>query len=434
MKSDFEYFLPEPYGTQVERSFYREYTPISALQHQAPISFMVPGTDQIYLDLSRSFLYVRAKITDATGGDNANTIEIGPVNLPLHTMFSNVDVELCGKSIADQNGLYSYRAILETLLSYAKDAHETHLASALFEKDTAGKMDVVHCLGGTATNVGLKDRAAYFSTSAEVEMAGRLHADIFHQPKAIPQNCNLKIKLTPSKDSFLLMSGADVDANHPQIQYRFQVMDARLFIRSMEASAATILAHEQVLSKQNMRFPIRRVTMKTLAIPQNQTSILHDNIYLGQLPRRLLIGMVADTAMAGHYQQNPFNFQHFNLNHLALFVNGEMVPSKPFQPNFATHQCLRDYMSLFQGTDTLFSNRTMNITRSDFEQGYALWLFDLANDIGASNCFTTPRTGSVRLEMKFSQATNTTINVICYAEYDSVIEIDKSRNVIAPGP
>ena len=432
VKSEFEYFTPEPIVTQIERSFYREYTPISAIQHQTPIDFMVPGTEQIYLDLSRSFLYVRVKITTATGTNIGQNVQIGPINLSLHSMFSNVDVELSGKSISDANGLYPYRAYIETVLSYAQDAQDSHLQSALWFKDTPGKMETLASNGNNATNTGLKNRAALFAESAEVELSGRLHSDFFHQAKALPQNCNVKIKLTPSKDSFMLISGADVTAQAPQVQYRFQVVDARLFVRSIQVSPAAVLAHEQVMSKANMRFPIRRVTMKTLAIPQNQTSILHDNIYLGQLPRRILLGMVADTAMSGQYQQNPFNFQHFNVNHLALYVNGEMVPSKPYQPNFTNSQYLRDYMSLFQGTDTMFSNRAMNIARSDFAQGYALWLFDLSNDIGASSCFTLPRSGSVRLELKFSQATTVTINVICYAEYDSVIELDKHRNVIAP--
>ena len=434
VKSEFEYFVPEPVVTQIERSFYREYTPISALQHQAPIEFMVPGTDQIYLDVSRTYLYIRAKITKATGANLDADTQIGPINLPIHAMFSNIDVDLAGKTISDSNGLYPYRAYIETMLSYTKDAQESHLQTALWFKDTPGKLHIVQSVGGNATNLGLKSRAVLFAESAEVEMTGRLHADLFHQPKAIPQNCSMKVKLHPSKDSFMLLSGADVTNQAPQIQYRFQIVDARLFVRSIQVSPAAVLAHEQVLTKANMRFPIRRVTMKTLAIPQNQTSILHDNIYLGQLPRRVLMGLVLDTAMAGHYQQNPFNFQHFDVNHIALYVNWEMVPSKPYQPNFTSNQYLRDYMSLYQGTDTMYSNRAMNIARSDFAQGYALWLFDLSNDIGASTCFSVPRTGSVRLELKFAQATTATINVICYAEYDAVIEIDKHRNVIAPGP
>ena len=92
------------------------------------------------------------------------------------------------------------------------------------------------------------------------------------------------------------------------------------------------------------------------SIPRGQTSVLHENIYLGTLPRRLVLCFVDDMAMAGSYQQNPFNFQHFGINHLALYVNGEMIPHQPYQPNFATGRYLRDYLSIFQGTDTKFSS------------------------------------------------------------------------------
>ena len=102
VKSDVEYFPPEPILTQIERSFYGEYTPISALQHQTPIEFVVHSTDQIYLDLSRSFIYVKGKITDAAGVDNAANVEIGPINNPIHAIFSNVDIELGGKSFQIQ--------------------------------------------------------------------------------------------------------------------------------------------------------------------------------------------------------------------------------------------------------------------------------------------------------------------------------------------
>ena len=80
LKGEFEYFAPKPFVTQVERSFYREYTPISALQNQAAILFMVPYSDQIYLHLTRSFLYVRAKITNTAGADVTDTTQNGPIN------------------------------------------------------------------------------------------------------------------------------------------------------------------------------------------------------------------------------------------------------------------------------------------------------------------------------------------------------------------
>ena len=71
LKTEFEYFNKEPILIQVERSFYREYTPVSALQHNAPIVLNVAPAQELYLDLSRSYLYVRAKITMADGSNIA---------------------------------------------------------------------------------------------------------------------------------------------------------------------------------------------------------------------------------------------------------------------------------------------------------------------------------------------------------------------------
>ena len=38
--------------------------------------------------------------------------------------------------------------------------------------------------------------------------------------------------------------------------------------------------------------------------------------------------------------------------------------------------------------------------------------------------------GNLRLEFHFRAALQTTVNVVAYAEFESVLEIDKNRNVI----
>ena len=67
---------------------------MSTLQHLMPIEFVVHGTDQIYLDLSRWFMYLEGTMTDAAGADLGANVEIGPINNPEHSQFSNVDIEL----------------------------------------------------------------------------------------------------------------------------------------------------------------------------------------------------------------------------------------------------------------------------------------------------------------------------------------------------
>jgi len=81
-------------------------------------------------------------------GAAANT---APVNLFLHSFFSQVDIQFNGTLITSSTNTYPYRAILETLLSYGEDAKKTQLTSALYYKDAAGQMDTLAQASGGQT-------------------------------------------------------------------------------------------------------------------------------------------------------------------------------------------------------------------------------------------------------------------------------------------
>ena len=51
-----------------------------------------------------------------------------------------------------------------------------------WEKDTAGKWDVIDAAG---SNLGLKTRELWMADNAVFEMMGRPHIDLFHQEKLI---------------------------------------------------------------------------------------------------------------------------------------------------------------------------------------------------------------------------------------------------------
>ena len=425
MMSEFDLFKPEAIQNNVDKWIYQEFTPLAALQHGSPIEFAIPGGPSLAINLSKSQLYIRAKITKADGAAPAADAEVGPVNLTLQSLFSTVDVILNGKTISDQSQFGPYRAFLETLLTYSEDVLKTRMQSELWYKDTAGKMKISVAIGDPATNLGLKERAAVFTTGKEVEMIGRLHADIFHQNLCLPASMPLKIKLTPSKDKFVLI------ANDAEL-YRMEIVDARLFVHTFEMTKALAMAQEEALLHANLRYPIQHVTMKTLTIPTGMTSSLHDNIYLGQLPDRIVIGMVSDAAMSGAYKLNPFNFENFGVNYLALTVNGQTVPNKPYQPDFVKGLYIRELNSLYDAMALTGSNKTISINKADYQSGYTLYAFDLTSDNSASKSSSAPKSGTIRLEVKFAAATAETINVLLYAEFRSRIEIDKYRNVIVP--
>jgi hypothetical protein len=62
--------------------------------------------------------------------------DVGPVNLSMHSLFSDVSVNLNEKLVSPPTSLYPYRAYIETLLSYGPAAKESQLTGVVWYKDT----------------------------------------------------------------------------------------------------------------------------------------------------------------------------------------------------------------------------------------------------------------------------------------------------------
>ena len=124
-------------------------------------------------------LYVKTKITANDGTNLAADAAVGPANLFLHSLFSQVDISLNGTLVTPSTNTYPYRAMFETLLSYGEDSKKSQLTSALFYKDAAGRMDTVTFADAAAVNEGLAKRRTLARQSREFDMMGRLHATYY---------------------------------------------------------------------------------------------------------------------------------------------------------------------------------------------------------------------------------------------------------------
>ncbi|XP_072041591.1 uncharacterized protein F54H12.2-like [Amphiura filiformis] len=377
-KTETDLFSVPPTQTDILSSQFLEYKPLNAVTSDGPLEFTVPGSPDGYLDLSQTQLYIRAKITLPDGADIPQDAPVGPTNLFLHSMFNQVDVHLNDRMVSVASNTYAYRAMIETLLTYGSDATRSHLTSSLFYKDTPYKMDICDpALIDDEANVGLKKRAQFTHNSRVVDMVGMIHSDIFCQEK------------------FLLGGGVTA------------------------------------------KYPIRRVDVKSFSIPQGNLSFVRESLFTGQIPRRIIFGLVDNTAYNGAYAKNPYFFKHFNLNYLALHCNGETIPWKPLRPRFEeadaqpTHQGhIMAYQTLFQGTSNLHKDRGVQIAREDYAGGYTLFAFDLSPDASDDAHLNLLRNGSVRLELQFQVPLPNTVNLVVYAEWDSMLEITKSRSIV----
>lgn len=424
-KSELDLFSVPATQTSVETGMYVDYHPVSSISSGAPIEFDVNATGEEYLDMANCLLHVRAKIVKANGENLEAANMVGPVNNFLHSLFSQVDVSLNGTLITSSTNTYAYRAYLETLLSYGSDTKTSQLTSALFYKDEAGKMDKPDPLAANAAdkNSGLATRRSFIAASREVDMIGRIHSDIFFQERYMLNEVNVRIKLIRSNDAFCLMSTG-------LTQFRVVVTFASLLVRKVKISPSVYLAHAKTLETGTAKYPIRRVICKSFTVPAGYLDASHEKLFSGQLPVRLIVGLVDNRAYNGDRERNPFNFHHFNLTEIAVYLDGQLHGLKPLKLNFNEGRYVAAYASLFAGTNKINRDEGNDISRSEYASGYALFAYDLTPDLAEDDHVNLTRQGTVRLDLKFGEALANTLTVVCYAEFQNVIEVDRNRTIV----
>jgi hypothetical protein len=115
---------------------------------------------------------------------------------------------------------------------------------------------------------------------------------------------------------------ADVD------NYKIIIKDLALFVRNVQLSPAVRIGHVKALEKTSCKYPIRRVEVKVDTVPRGNMNYVQDSMFLGQLPKRLVIGCVDSDALNGTITKFPFDFKHYKINLLVLNVDGRQIPAK----------------------------------------------------------------------------------------------------------
>jgi hypothetical protein len=113
--------------------------------------------------ITHTYLFVEAHIMD----DDDTALDGGadgrPVNLWIHSLFSDVSVSLNENLVSPPTSLYPYRAYIEILLSYGPAAKESQLTGVMWFKDTPGHQDK-----RTTDNKGVTSRRALTAHSKYV--------------------------------------------------------------------------------------------------------------------------------------------------------------------------------------------------------------------------------------------------------------------------
>ena len=412
----------------------RKYPLTTDLNHDGPLEFLIPNASTDFIDLANMTLYLKLKVTKEDKSDIGNNAQVGPINNLFHSLFKDVKVRLGKDSdtlITASLPNYGYRAYLENLLSFGRGVKENQLnQQVLWEKDTADEFDSTQAKatgeGDNAvpiTNKGLGERAKRIAGSHEFELQSRLHVDLCLQDRYLIDAVDVRIQLEKQQPKFYLMwRGND----------RFMVEFVRAYIEVpfVTLSPTTYTRIAQQLQTTNAKYPLKRAVVKDVIIPYRRRLHVLDNLFINEvLPKRLIVGIVENNAYDGSKDKNPFKFAHHNLEYIKLTKNGDLVDE--YEMDFANKQATTPYLDLMKRVGVLNGKEDLDLTFNDYIKGYTLYCFDLTNDHGADQANFHPKSaGNLCLELRFEQAPQNSLNLLIFAEYDNVLEIDANRQIL----
>ena len=325
-KSELDLFSRPGVQTEIQNSDYLVVHPITKFNGiDGSIEFDIQSQSDFFTDPSSIFLNLVARLQFKDGSTKiTNDYKAYFTNNALHSMFSSVEVYLNETKISTPSNHYGYRGYITNLLNYSVEGKNTKLVNEGFltsYNDWEYKSDFLQ------------------SNQHEISLCGRLHTDLFFQPKLLPPGLNIRIRLHRAPVGFDVYNTESVDdPNNLGKELCMNIISASLHIRRVKLYPHKMLAVENELSKNNIIIPIKRVDVKSLAYTAGMARYQFDNIINGQLPVKVILGVVKHSAALGNPKENPYEFSLHKMTEICLLRNGSPV-NIPFQIGNKTNKC-----------------------------------------------------------------------------------------------
>ena len=409
-------FTPKKFPQELLGNEYITIEPFHPLSEKSkgPLEFVLKENKD-YIDLEETVLRVKCKIVNSDGTaipapKTAGDDHVAFINNAMHSLFSDVILLINDKRVEGGDQMYPYKAYLNTILKYSREAQEGQLFSSGFIRDECSKMDDV-------TNAGFLKRKAWTDLGATKEFIGKLHLGMFNQDRLLVPGADLHLKLERAKDTFCIHN------SNANIRPKVIIESASLELLTVKVNPQYMNYHAQKLAKgEPCEYPHHRVEMDVMTIGQDSLGAKKDFLFYGQVPKYVVMVMVANSSMNGEYKKNPFNFKFFNATYIDLTRDRNPAPFPPFEPDSANNDYLQEYMSVFQSNGLLGKNCILPITYEEYKSGYSNLQWNLCDNRKGMNSNPDPR-GNLKIEVKFATKTSEAINVVLYGIFDGSVMI-----------
>jgi len=383
-----------------------------------PYHFKIHSSNN-FIDLSKCYLFSEFRIRkeDAAGRlINLDPNEqVAAIQLIGQTFINNMKININGREIFNSNSLYAYKTYFSHELSYPITAKHSHLNASGYYPNIQSTLE-----GGDA----FKESKSLFAGSKTAQFMAKIDADLFNQPLYLINHCELDIEILPNENNFVLLSpNADT-------KYHFECTALKMYVKKVDLMDGLALDIARKLDAKPARYAVRKTMMKSLFISQGRYEF-NANLFMDQIPRRIILGLVANIDYVGHKFRSPFNFQHFNVREINIVANGRTFPQAAYDLDYPNGKYVRPFNDMNEAVGFVNTVESNGISYEQFSKTHCIYVFNMTNSgEDQGGLFDLIRNGTTAVNIKFSAAVpDGGIMLIVMGEADSLIMLDKNRTI-----
>jgi hypothetical protein len=387
-----------------------------------PYHFKIHSSDN-FIDPNNCYLFTEFRIRkENNNGLRVNleaTDNVAPIQLIGQTFINNMRIMINGREIFNGNSLMAYKSYLTHELSFSPVAKTSQLEAAGYIFDNGQNLET-----GNAFTQG----KAKYAQSKTVQCIAKLDADLFNQPLLLLNHCEIDIEILPNDSKFVLIAPGAAAGT----RYHFEVISCKLYVKKLSLTDGLALTIMRKLESTPARYGMLKTMMKSQHISQGrynyQASLFND-----QVPRRIILGLVANEDFIGNIGRSPFNFQHFNLREVSIIANGRTYPQAPYDFAFGEGKYVRAFHDMQDscGFGTVSDGNGINFAQ--YGKTHCIFVFNLTNSgENQGGVFDLIKSGTTSVSMNFSAPIPAGgVTLIVMGEFDSILMMDKYRTVMS---
>jgi hypothetical protein len=425
-----DFFHIPPTNVSVSSAKVFEILPSNPLT-DTPYHFKIHSS-QNFIDLSRCYLFTEFRIRkeDANGvrvnlDENDN---VAPIQMIGATFINNIRMTINGREIFNSNSMMPYKSYLSHELSFSPQAKTSHLTAAGYYLNDDYKLEQGKGFENRRLRM-LADAPNNKKTSGIGQFITKLDIDICHQPAFLINFTEIDLEILPAESRFLLVAKAPTaPANSPIPTYHLECISCKLYVKKVDVLDSLALEIARKLESAPARYAIRKTMMKSLFITQGRYEF-NANICMDQIPRRVTLGLVANSDYVGNIERSPFNFQHFNVREISLIANGRTYPNAPYELDYPKGKYVRAYNDFNEAIGLAHTMDGNGIDILMYSRTHCIYVFNMTNSgEDEAGMFDLIKNGTTSVNIKFSSPVpEGGIMLVCMLEMDSLLMVDKNR-------